>query len=260
MSSWSGWAARRRWAGTLVFAVAWMAGACFGQSGSESPGYTPTQNKMMDKVAPIKPSPADQALAAYINRVHGDYRTSEPTTGSLWIADGRLTQLAVDFRAHRLHDLIAVVVSESLSAETDGTVKNQRASSASSAISSLFGSLALNNRLQNLLNANAASALNAQGQSVSNSSLTTTLGGEVVDVLPNGMLVIQAVRQVTFSQQTQTIRLRGVVRPEDVNVLNQVQSAAITNLELEVLGKGIINDTTYRPNVIVRLLERLLVF
>jgi flagellar L-ring protein precursor FlgH len=231
-----------------------------GQVAAANPGYTPTQNAVMSKVAPIKPSPADEALSAYIDRVHGDYRVDTPTPGSLWLPNGRLVELSTDFKARHLHDVISVVVSESLSAETDGTVKNQRASSMSSAISSLFGSLALNNRLQNLLNATAASALTAQGQSVSNSSLSTILGGEVVDVLPNGMLVIQAVRQVTFSQQTQTIRLRGVVRPQDISAGNQVQSAAITNLELEVLGKGIINDYTYRPNVIVRLLQRLLVF
>jgi len=232
----------------------------FGQASTANPGYTPTQNALMNKVVPIKPAPADVALSAYINRVHSDYRVDTPTEGSLWLPNGRLVELSTDFKARRLHDVISVVVSESLSASTDGTVKNQRSSSASSAISSLFGSLALNNRLQNLLNANSASALNAQGQSVSNSSLTTTLGGEVVDVLPNGMLVIQAVRQVTFSQQTQTIRLRGVVRPQDISALNQVQSTAITNLELEVLGKGIINDYTYRPNLIVRLLERILIF
>jgi flagellar L-ring protein precursor FlgH len=225
-----------------------------------NPGYTPTENRLMSKVTPIRPSPADVALSAYIARVHTDYQPEEPTPGSLWIPNGRLTTFSADFRAHRLHDVISVVVSESLTAETDGAVKNQRASSMSSAISSLFGTLGANNRLQNLLNTNAASALTAQGQSVSNSSLSTTLGGEVVDVLPNGMLVIQAVRQVTFSQQTQTIRLRGVVRLEDINVLNQVQSTAITNLELEVLGKGIINDYTYRPNLIVRLVQRLLVF
>jgi flagellar L-ring protein precursor FlgH len=229
-------------------------------SASPNPGYTATQNKLMNKVAPIRPTPADVALTAYIARVHADYRSEEPTVGSLWIPDGRLTRLSTDVKARNLHDMISVVVVESLQAETDGTVKNQRASSATSAISALFGSLAVNNRLQNLLNANASSALNAQGQSVSNSSLSTILGGEVVDVLPNGMLVIQAVRQVTFSQQTQTIRLRGVVRPEDVSAMNQVPSTAINNLELEVLGKGIINDYTYRPNLIVRLLQRLLVF
>jgi flagellar L-ring protein precursor FlgH len=114
--------------------------------------------------------------------------------------------------------------------------------------------------LQNLLGATAASGLAAQGQSTTNSSLSTTFGGEVVDVLPNGMLVVQATRQLTFSQQTQLIKLRGLVRPEDVSAQNQVQSTAMTDLELEVTGKGIVNDSTYRQNPLVRMLERILVF
>jgi len=76
----------------------------------------------------------------------------------------------------------------------------------------------------------------------------------------NGMLVIQAVRQLTFNQQTQLIKLRGLVRPEDVSPQNQVLSTSITSLELEVVGKGIINDYTYRQNPIVRFLEKILVF
>jgi flagellar L-ring protein precursor FlgH len=107
---------------------------------------------------------------------------------------------------------------------------------------------------------NAASALTAQGQSTTNSSLATTFGAEVVDVLPNGMLVVQATRQLTFSQQTQLIKLRGLVRPEDVSAQNQVQSEAMTDLELEVTGKGIVNDSTYRQNAVVRFIEKLLVF
>ena len=223
-------------------------------------GATPAKspNALMAKISP--PKPGDVALNAYIERVRAVSPVETPTMGSLWLPDGRLTRLSTDVKARHLHDLISVVVSESLSAETDGTVKNSRASSASSAVSSLFGSLAVNNRLEHLLNQNSASGLNAQGQSVSNSTLSTILGGEVMAVMPNGMLVIQAVRQVSFNQQTQTIRLRGVVRPDDVNAENQVLSTAISNLELEVVGKGIINDYTYRPNVIVRLLQRLLVF
>ena len=81
-----------------------------------------------------------------------------------------------------------------------------------------------------------------------------------MDVLPNGMLVVQATRQLTFSQQTQLIRLRGLVRPEDVSAQNQVQSTSMTDLELEVTGKGIVNDSTYRQNWAVRLLQRLLIF
>ena len=55
-------------------------------------------------------------------------------------------------------------------------------------------------------------------------------------------------RQVEFSQQTQTIILRGLVRPEDISQQNQVLSTAISSLELEVRGKGIINDYTHRQN------------
>jgi flagellar L-ring protein precursor FlgH len=50
------------------------------------------------------------------------------------------------------------------------------------------------------------------------------------------------------------------VRPEDVNAQNQVMSTAITDMELEVVGKGIVNDATYRQNFVVRFLEKILVF
>jgi flagellar L-ring protein precursor FlgH len=160
----------------------------------------------------------------------------------------------------RPHDLISVVVSESLAASTDGSVKNSRASSASSQISALMGALHAGNALQNLINQNSAAALNAQGTSATNSSLSTTFGGQVVDVLSNGTLVIEAAREVEFSQQTQTIVLRGLVRPEDISQQNQVLSTAISSLELEVRGKGIVSDYTRRPNVLVRLLQQILIF
>ena len=82
----------------------------------------------------------------------------------------------------------------------------------------------------------------------------------MIEVLPNGMLVVEAARQVEFSQQTQTIILRGLVRPEDISQQNQVLSTAISSLELEVRGKGIINDYTHRQNLLVRLLQKVLIF
>jgi flagellar L-ring protein precursor FlgH len=171
-----------------------------------------------------------------------------------------MVRLGTDVKAFRIHDVVMIVVSESLTASTDGGVKNSRASNANSGITSLFGALKASNAMQNLVGASASSGLSAQGQSTTDSSLTTTFGAEVVDVLPNGMLVVQATRQLTFSQQTQLIKLRGLVRPEDVSNQNQVQSTAMTDLELEVTGKGIVNDSTYRQNPLVRLLEKLVVF
>ena len=207
-----------------------------------------------------KPNLAQTSLNAYLGRVK--MQTAETTSepGSIWRDNGRMTRLTTDDRAMRPHDLIQVVVQENLAASTDGTVKNSRSSSASSQISSLIGALKAGNALQNLLNQSSASTLNAAGASATNSSLTTILGGQVVEVLANGMLVIEAARQVEFSQQTQTIVLRGLVRPEDISQQNQVLSTAISSLELEVKGKGIVNDATYRQNPLVRFIERILVF
>jgi flagellar L-ring protein precursor FlgH len=207
-----------------------------------------------------KPPAPEVALDAYVQKVRAAQAAEVRTPGSIWSPDGRLVRLGTDAKAFRLHDVLSVVVSESLAASTDGQVKNARSSTANSGLTALFGALKAANNLQNLLGMNASSGLSAQGQSTTNSSLATTFGAEVMDVLPNGMLVVQATRQLTFSGETQLIRLRGLVRPEDVSAQNEVPSTAMTDLELEVTGKGIVDDSTYRQNPIVRFLERLLVF
>jgi flagellar L-ring protein precursor FlgH len=218
------------------------------------------QMEAVHKMIEPKPNVAAASLSSYLERVRAENSNIQAVPGSIWTDSGRLTRMSTDVRAMRPHDLISVVVSESLAASTDGTVKNSRASNASSSISGLIGTLHAGNALQNLINQTSSSGLNAQGTSATNSSLSTTFGGQVVEVLSNGTLVIEAARQVEFSQQTQTIILRGLVRPEDISQQNQVLSTAISSLELEVRGKGIINDYTHRQNVIVRLLQKVLIF
>jgi flagellar L-ring protein precursor FlgH len=218
------------------------------------------QVQAIKKALEPKPSVAETSLDSYLERVRTANSNVLPTPGSIWTDNGRLTRMNTDVRAMRPHDLISVVVEENLAASTDGTVKNSRASNANSGISGLIGTLHAGNALQNLINMNAASGLSAQGASATNSSLSTVFGGQVMAVLPNGVLVIEAARQVEFSQQTQTIVLHGLVRPEDINQQNQVLSTAISSLELEVRGKGIVNDYTHRQNALVRLLQQILIF
>jgi len=235
----------------LSFAIAgvWLFGC--------APALSAASKKRVS--APSK-TPPEQALRAYIERVRAQHAAEVVTAGSIWSSEGRLVRLGTDAKAARIHDVVSIVVTETLAASTDGQVKNVRASNARSSVSSLLGALKSSNSLSSLVSQNSSSGLTAQGQSTTNSSVSTTFGGEVVDVLPNGMLVVQATRQLTFSQQTQLIKLRGLVRPEDVSAQNQVLSTAMTDLELEVTGKGIVSDSTYRQNPLVRWLEKILVF
>ena len=213
-----------------------------------------------DKALNQRGNVAEGSLASYLDRVRAETQETRPAAGSIWTENGRLARLSTDVRAMRPHDLISVVVQESLESSMDGNVKNTRASNANSSISGLIGALHTGNALQNLITQSSSSGLNASGQSQTNSSLSTVLGGQVIEVLANGMLVIEAARQVEFSQQTQTIVLRGLVRPEDISQQNQVLSTAISSLELQVRGKGIITDYTHRQNLLVRLLQKVLVF
>jgi flagellar L-ring protein precursor FlgH len=240
-------------AGVVVMLLLLLAACCIH---AEAYGQVRALKKAMEP----KPNVAEASLDSYLERVRAANSSGQPEPGSIWSDSGRLTRMNADVRAMRPHDLISVVVEENLAASTDGTVKNSRASNATSGISGLIGTLHAANALQNLINQNSAAGLNAQGTSATNSSLSTVFGGQVVAVLPNGILVIEAARQVEFSQQTQTIILRGLVRPEDISQQNQVLSTAISSLELEVRGKGIISDYTHRQNALVRLLQRILVF
>ena len=223
-------------------------------------GNAEPKSSLRQKLELVKPSLAQSSLNGYLARVRVENTSTPPTPGAIWSDSGRLTRMNTDVRAMRPNDLISIVVTESLNASTDGSVKNSRASNASSGLTSLFGLLKAGNAMQNLVGQTSTQGLNAAGTSATNSSLTTTFGGQVIEVLPNGTLVIEAARQVEFSQQTQTIVLRGLVRPEDISQQNQVLSTAISSLELEVRGKGIVNDATYRQNPLVRWLERIIIF
>lgn len=207
-----------------------------------------------------KNNPAEHSLSDYLASVRAASAGMTPEPGAIWTEGGRLNRFTADVRAMQPHDLISVIVSEALESSTDGAVKGSRNSAAQASISTLFQKLSAASAAQNLLNRTASNSLNAQGQSANNSSLSTVLGGEVVEVLPNGMLVIEAARQVEFSQQTQTIVLRGLVRPEDISQQNQVRSTAISSLQLQVRGNGVVSDYTHRPNLLVRLLEKAVIF
>jgi flagellar L-ring protein precursor FlgH len=206
-----------------------------------------------------KPQPARDRLADYIARVRGTTGPA-PITGSVWTPQSPYTDLASDYKAKNINDLIVIQVIEQTSAAADGTVKSQRTFSASSGVSGLMGTPGPTSGLQNIFSPSSSRSLNGQTQTSSDSSLTTSLAGRVVDVLPNGFLVIEAAREIEMNNQHQTLIVRGVVRPGDVTAGNTVPSTAISNLEVELKGRGVISDGVRPPNPVVRAILRIVGF
>ncbi len=204
---------------------------------------------------------AKSALDQYVDQAHQRAEeASSGSPGSLWQGSSVLGDIAVDLRARNIDDLVTILVSESVNAVSTGTTKTQRASNANASIIGLAGTLAGASPLTDLLNVKSANQLNGQGTTTRQTTLSTTLTARVVDVLPNGYLVIEGNKNVLVNSENQVVRLRGVVRPTDLSTFNTVRSDSIGQLELQVNGKGVVNDSIRRPNFLYRLLLGVLPF
>lgn len=199
-------------------------------------------------------------LADYIQRVSAKVpEAASVTPGSLWTDTGRLADMVADYKASRVGDLVTISVVQNLSASSTGNLSSNRTFSASSGITALPGELKTTG-VSNLFSPNSAQALNGKAQATSQTSLSTTLTGRVAAVLPTGTLVVEAERQITMNNQHETVILRGLVRPGDLDATNTVPSNSVGDLEVEVKGKGVISEGTRPPNPIVKWILRIVGF
>jgi len=200
------------------------------------------------------------SLEDYIQRVSEKAPIpSTATPGSLWTDTGRLANLVSDYKASRVGDLVTISVAQNLSATSAGNVSSNRSLSANSGITALPGQLKTAG-VANLFSPSSTQALSGKAQATSQTSLSTTLTGRVAAVLPTGTLVIEAERQITMNNQHETVILRGLVRPGDLDATNTVASNHVGDLEVEVKGKGVVSEGTRPPNPLVKWILRLVGF
>lgn len=200
------------------------------------------------------------SLADYIQRISAKEPERTPgSLGSLWTDSGRLADMVADYKASRVGDLVTISVAQNLSASSTGNVSTNRAFSASSGITALPGQLKTAG-VANLFSPNSTQVLTGKSQATSQTSLSTILTGRVAAVLANGTLVVEAERQIMMNNEHETVILRGLVRPGDLDATNTVTSNQVGNLEVEVKGKGVISEGIRPPNSIVKWILRVVGF
>lgn len=199
-------------------------------------------------------------LDRYLARIGaaGPSTPSASTPGAIYTPGARLGLLGVDLRASQLNDILTVVVQERASAVSKGTVKSARASSAKSSVANLAGPRPA--ALSRLAELSTNTNLDGGGETSRETTLQTSVTARVVCVLPNGNLVIQANKEIAINAETQSVVLRGIVRPIDIASGNVVMSDRIAELEVRVNGKGVVGDAIRRPFILYRILLGLLPF
>jgi flagellar L-ring protein precursor FlgH len=208
------------------------------------------------KPAAAAPSPLDRYVADARSRT----ADAPAAPGGIWVPGSRLADGARDLRASQIDDTITILVVENASAVASGTTKTARASSTQNSVSALAGITKAAGPWANLAGLSGNTQLNGQGTTSRGVVISTTLTARVSGVLPNGVMVVEATKDVEVNSERQTITVRGIVRPADVTSDNTVRSDHVGQLELRVNGKGVVGDAIKRPFILYRLLLGLLPF
>jgi len=197
-------------------------------------------------------SALDQTLEQIAATQGTEHQTIQP--GSVWTPTALFSDLSSDLRARRVGDIVTILVREKASAVSSGTVKTQRNSSLQASISAAGGITRPTGPLVNLAKAGTSSALDGQGATTRDTTLTASISTVVTQVLPNGSLVIQGTKNVKINTENQVLGLRGIVRPVDLSAGNIVSSDRVAQMDLQVNGKGVVGDSVKRPFILYRLL------
>lgn len=168
---------------------------------------------------------------------------------SLWVSGGGQASRSMfaDRKAAAKGDILTIIVAESAVAQSSQKKNSSRDSSLQDAISRFVypGLGTHKGELPGMGGAGKSSY--SGGGDVSNSqSLSARAAVQVTDVLPNGNLVIEGVRVVSFSGETQYVVLRGIVRADDIARDNSIVSTNIADARVEFHAEGALTDAQKR--------------
>lgn len=78
----------------------------------------------------------------------------------------------------------------------------------------------------------------AQGQTKRTGTLEASITTQVVEKMGNGNLKIEGEKEIKINNEKQIIKLSGLVRPEDINLNNEISSQKVAEASIEYNGQG----------------------
>ncbi len=169
-----------------------------------------------------------------------------PAPSGMWMAD-----LTTDPKARRLDDLVTVSVVESVSATGSADANIQKKSDADVKIPMPR----IAQELARIVPNSAETDFTGSGGTTRTTQLSATLTARVVEVLPNGDLVIEGVREIDINGDRNLVVLTGVIRPIDIGQANVISSSRIGQLQIKALSQGLIKDSL-TPGWLIRILNK----
>ena len=170
-----------------------------------------------------------------------------------------MASLASDVRARRVNDLVTIRVIESIAAVGSADSSLDKSSSGSASVTKMFG---LETKAPgwldptNLVGAAANTDFKGGGATSRSGDLTAIVTARVVEVLPNGDLVLEGAREIDINGDRQMVVLTGVLRTADVLPGNVALSTSVGQLRIRYFGNGLMKDNL-RPGWLIRFVNKI---
>jgi flagellar L-ring protein precursor FlgH len=151
-----------------------------------------------------------------------------------------------DQRAHQIGDLLTVQVNITDKANLSNETQRTRATSEDSGITNFFGKSKV--PIMNapvptrILTTDSNSAADGKGSIARSEALQTNVAAVVTQVLPNGNLVVEGKQEIRVNFEIRELIVAGIVRPEDIQSDNTIDSSKIAQARIAYGGRGQIND------------------
>ena len=206
--------------------------------------------------APSTPPPSDVYDVLYARYLESARRT--PPAPAAGPSIDWMSNLGLDRRARSLNDLITIRVVENIEGTGSADSALDKNSSASAGVGSLFGATKKLSAIDpgNLVGTSSDSKFKGSGATSRSGTLSATITARVMEVLPNGDLVLEGAREIDINGDRQMVVLTGVARPSDVSDQNVVLSPSIGQLRIRYFGRGLIKDNL-NPGWLVRVLNKI---
>lgn len=166
---------------------------------------------------------------------------------SLWRAGARA--FFKDQRAARVGDILTVDIQINDRAQLQNNTTRNRDGSDSLGIPNLLGlESSVNNILPNsvdpasLISATGTSTSTGTGQIQRQEQINMQVAALIIQVLPNGNMVVQGKQEVRVNNEVRELTLTGIIRPEDITSANTISYEKIAEARISYGGRGHITD------------------
>ncbi|MDE5440623.1 flagellar basal body L-ring protein FlgH [Bradyrhizobium sp. CSA207] len=163
---------------------------------------------------------------------------------SLWRSGSRA--FFKDQRAHQVGDLLTVAVNITDKANIENDTQRSRTNSENSGISDFLGAKTITqaNKILpgRILTADSTASSEGKGSVERKEALQTNVAAVVTQVLPNGNLVVEGKQEIRVNYEIRELVVAGIVRPEDIQSDNTIDSTKIAQARIAYGGRGQIMD------------------